>query len=154
MTAAQPVSMGDMTAHIDGLQPPLNQSYQAEKVVLSWHLNDSLFKQPAWMAWAEQMLPGRPSRQLRIVVNVAEGAQLNTVYKFETNANLVRAVLIDALAVGIDPFYRAQNGTVKFTKLPVIGSEMGEIEAEFAFVGTQADGYSVTVSTGKLFMKN
>ena len=154
MTAAQPSSIGDLTAHINGLQPALDQSYQTETVVLSWHANDSLFKQPAWMAWAEQTLPGRPSRQLRIVVNVAKDAQLNTVYKFETDANLVRAVLIDALAVGIDPFYKAQNGSVEFTQLPGKGSDKGEIKATFDFVGKQADGYLVAVSNGQLSMKN
>ncbi|MFM9380424.1 hypothetical protein [Pseudomonas sp. UV AK001] len=157
MTAAQPVSEGILTADVDGLKPPVKGSYTAETVTLTAQY-DSLFKQEAWAASGEWWIagPSRPRRNLSIVLNVAQTANLNITYNLVTDSSLVRAVFVERLAVDIDPFYPAIQGTVTFFKLPAAGSDKGQIEAEFEFQGQNGDPLpeTVMVSKGKLHIQN
>ncbi|MGP6429749.1 hypothetical protein [Pseudomonas paraglycinae] len=157
MSAAQPVSEGSLTADVDGLEPPVKDSYTAETVLLTAQY-DQLFKQEAWSARGEWWIdgPSRPQRSLSIVLNVAQTASLNTPYDLNTDVSLVRAVFVERLAVGINPFYKAIQGTVTFLSFPVAGSEKGQIEAEFDFLGQNGDAVpkTVTVSKGKLQIHN
>ncbi|WP_192558084.1 hypothetical protein [Pseudomonas allokribbensis] len=157
MSAAQPMSEGTLTADVDGLEPPVKDSYAAETVHLTAQY-DVLFKQQAWTARGEWWIdgPSRPRRSLSIVLNVAQTASLNTTYDLNTDVSLVRAVFVERLAVGIDPFYPAIKGTVTFLSFPAAGSEKGQIEAEFEFCGRNGDDLpkNVTISKGKARIHN
>ncbi|WP_426205915.1 hypothetical protein [Pseudomonas sp. TWP3-1] len=155
MTAALTTSAGTLTADVDGLEPPVKDSYSAETVQLTAQF-DSSFKQQAWTARGEWWIDGRPRRSLSIVLNVAQTASLNTVYDFKADSHLVSAVFVERLAVGVDPFYQAIQGSVTFLGFPATGSDKGQIEAMFGFLGQNADAVpkTVTVFKGKLQIQN
>lgn len=155
--AAQPVSEGTLTADVDGLEPPVKDSYAAEAVHLTAQF-DSFFNQQAWTARGDWWIagPSRPRRNLSIVLHVAQNASLNTPYDLKRDSSVVRAVFVEMLAFGIDPFYEATQGKVTFSSFPTAGSDKGQIKADFEFIGQNGDSVpkKVTVSKGTLHIQN
>jgi len=155
MNVAQAKSEGTLTADVKGLEPPVEDSYTTKTVHLTAQF-DSAFNQQAWKARGDWSIDGRPKRDLSIVLDVSQDAKTNVSYDLISDSGLVRAVLVEPLAVGIDPFYRATQGKVTFTSVPALGSDKGIIESKFEFLGQNGDSppKTVTISEGTLRIQN
>jgi hypothetical protein len=142
-----------VSAELEGLEPFLALSYQAENVALSWQINDPLLKIATWTAWSKQTIGQRPARPIRFAFNTSEKVELNTEYRLAPDSEFVRAMCIDAHA-SHDAFHHAIDGTITFNSLPAKGSNKGTMTATFNFKGKQSNGYVVNVSNGQLCIEN